>query len=79
MRLMAGLLLLKQLENLSDERVCEAWGVIPTCNIVLVSHECRLRLGIEGERYFQWKLPCESSELVHFPNRIGQDGVEKIL
>jgi IS5 family transposase len=32
-----------------------------------------------GERYFQWKLPCEPSELVHFRNRIGQDGVEKIL
>ena len=32
-----------------------------------------------GERYFQWKLPCERSELVHFRNRIGQEGVEKIL
>ena len=32
-----------------------------------------------GERYFQWKLPCEPSELVHFRNRIGQQGVEKIL
>ena len=32
-----------------------------------------------GERYFQWKLPCEASELVHFRHRIGQDGVEKIL
>jgi IS5 family transposase len=25
MRLMAGLLLYKQMENLSDERLCEAW------------------------------------------------------
>jgi len=32
-----------------------------------------------GEIYFQWKLPCEPSELVHFRNRIGQLGVEKIL
>ena len=32
-----------------------------------------------GELYFQWKLPCEPSELVHFRKRIGQDGVEKIL
>ena len=28
-RLMAGLLLLKQLETLSDERVCEAWSQNP--------------------------------------------------
>lgn len=66
-RLMAGLLLLKQLENLSDERVCEAWARDP-----YMQYFC-------GERYFQWKLPCEPSELVHFRNRIGQEGVEKIL
>jgi IS5 family transposase len=66
-RLMAGLLLLKQLENLSDERVCEAWQQNP-----YLQYFC-------GERYFQWKLPCEPSELVHFRGRIGQQGVEKIL
>lgn len=66
-RLMAGLLLLKQLENLSDERVCEAWT-----RDAYMQYFC-------GERYFQWKLPCEPSELVHFRNRIGQEGVEKIL
>lgn len=66
-RLMAGLLLLKQLENLSDERVCEAWQRDP-----YMQYFC-------GERYFQWKLPCEPSELVHFRNRIGQEGVERIL
>lgn len=66
-RLMAGLLLLKQLENLSDERVCEAWARDP-----YMQYFC-------GERYFQWKLPCEPSELVHFRNRIKQSGVEKIL
>ena len=32
-RLMAGLLLLKQLENLSDERVCEAWARDRGCPI----------------------------------------------
>lgn len=48
-RLMAGLLLLKQLENLSDERVCEAWARDP-----YMQYFC-------GERYFQWKLPCEPS------------------
>lgn len=66
-RLMAGLLLLKQLEDLSDERVCEAWARDP-----YMQYFC-------GERYFQWKLRCDPSELVHFRNRIGQEGVEKIL
>ena len=56
---MAGLLLLKQLENLSDERVCEAWARDP-----YMQYFC-------GERYFQWKLPCEPSELVHFRKRVG--------
>lgn len=66
-RLMAGLLLLKQLENLSDERVCRAWEQNP-----YMQYFC-------GEHYFQWKSPCEPSELVHFRNRIGSQGVEKIL
>ena len=66
-RLMVGLLLLKQLENLSDERVCDMWVQNP-----YMQYFC-------GERYFQWKLPCEPSELVHFRKRIGQKGVEKIL
>lgn len=66
-RLMAGLLLLKQLENLSDERVCEAWARDP-----YMQYFC-------GEQFFQWKLPCEPSELVHFRKRIGQAGVERIL
>ncbi len=66
-RLMAGLLLLKQLENLSDERVCEAWSRDP-----YMQYFC-------GESHFQWKLPCEPSELVHFRHRIGQEGVDKIF
>jgi len=66
-RLMAGLLLLKQLENLSDERVCEAWS-----RDAYMQYFC-------GESHFQWKPPCEPSELVHFRHRIGQQGVEKIL
>jgi IS5 family transposase len=66
-RLMAGLLLLKQLHNLSDESVCEAWQQNP-----YMQYFC-------GERYFQWKLPCEPSELVHFRKRIGQRGVDYIL
>ncbi len=65
-RLMAGLLLLKQLENHSDERVCEAWARAH------MQYFC-------GESHFQRKLPCEPSELVHFRHRIGQEGAEKIF
>ena len=56
-----------QPEKLFDERVCEAWQQNP-----YMQYFC-------GERYFQWKLPCEPSELVHFRKRIGQEGVDKVL
>lgn len=32
-----------------------------------------------GEMLFQWKFPCDPSDLVHFRHRIGEKGVEKIL
>ncbi len=32
-----------------------------------------------GERELQWDTPCEASELVHFRQRIGADGAEKII
>ena len=66
-RLMVGLLLLKQLENLSDERVVEAWVQNP-----YYQSFC-------GMEYFQWAFPCEPSDLVHFRKRIGEAGVEKIF
>lgn len=66
-RLLAGLLLLKHLENLSDERVCEAWVQNP-----YYQYFC-------GERHFQWRLPCDPSELVRFRQRIGVSGVQRLL
>lgn len=66
-RLMVGLLLLKQIESLSDERVVEAWVRNPYYQAFC------------GMEYFQWKFPCEPSELVHFRKRIGEAGVEKIF
>ena len=66
-RLMVGLLLLKQIEDLSDERVVEAWVQNP-----YYQSFC-------GMQHFQWKLPCDPSELVHFRKRIGEKGVAKIL
>lgn len=66
-RLMVGLLLLKQIENLSDERVVEAWVQNPYYQAFC------------GMKHFQWQLPCDPSNLVHFRNRIGEEGVEKIF
>lgn len=66
-RLMAGLLILKQIENLSDERVTAAWVRDP-----YMQYFC-------GECSFQWKLPCDPSDLTYFRKRIGEAGVEKIL
>lgn len=66
-RLMVGLLLLKQIENLSDERVVEAWVQNPYYQAFC------------GMEYFQWDFPCASSELVHFRKRIGEVGMEKIF
>jgi IS5 family transposase len=66
-RLMVGLLLLKQIENLSDERVVEAWTRNPYYQAFC------------GEEYFRWEAPCDPSELVHFRKRIGENGIEKIF
>jgi len=66
-RLMVGLLLLKQLENLSDERVVLQWKRNP-----YYQYFC-------GMEEFQIGLPCDSTELVKFRNRIGKEGVELIF
>ncbi len=51
-RLMVGLLLLKQLKNLSDEAICEAWKENPYMQYCLASFECRLWLGIAARSIF---------------------------
>ncbi|MBR1495811.1 MAG: IS5 family transposase [Acidaminococcaceae bacterium] len=66
-RLMVGLLLLKQIEHLSDERVVEAWVRNPYYQAFC------------GMKQFQWNFPCAPSDLVHFRKRIGEEGVEKIF
>jgi len=63
-RLMVGLLLLKQLENLGDEVVVEHWVRDPYYQYYCVMSE------------FQWELPCDPSELVYFRRRIGKEGAE---
>jgi IS5 family transposase len=67
-RLMTSLLILKAMYNLSDEKLVEQhW---------------------EMNAYFQyfggfqlqkWGQPCAASDLVHFRQRIGESGVEKIF
>lgn len=64
---MVGLLLLKQLENLSDEVVVERWTQNP-----YYQYFC-------GVEEFQWDLPCDPTDLVYFRERVGQEGVHLIL
>ena len=66
-RLMVGLLLLKHLENLSDEIVFERWVQNPYYQLFC------------GMDQFQWDMPCDPSDLVHFRNRIGEEGATLIL
>lgn len=65
-RRMAGLLMLKQVFNLSDERVVEVWQQNPYYQY------------FTGETHFQWQKPCDPSDLVHFRKRIGEDGARRI-
>lgn len=66
-RLMVGLLILKQLDGLSDERV------------VLHCKRNPYYQAFCGLTEFSNKLPCDSTELVHFRKRIGTEGVDKIF
>ena len=66
-RLMVGLTLLKYIENLSDEAVVDRWVQNP-----YYQYFC-------GERFFQWKLPCDPSDFVYFRKRIGERGAQAIL
>jgi len=66
-RLMVGLLLLKQLENLSDETLVERWMQNPYYQFFC------------GMREFQWEPPCDPSDLVSFRKRIGEEGATLIL
>lgn len=67
-RLMVSLLILKSMYNHSDETLVEnQWVMNPYYQY------------FSGYDQLQWKQPCASSDLTHFRNRIGQDGVEKIL
>ncbi len=67
-RLMISLLLLKSIYNLSDEKLVEEhWEM----NVYFQY--------FSGFTIQQWGEPCASSDLVHFRQRIGEQGVEKIF
>ena len=66
-RLMVSLLMLKHIRNISDESVVEQW------------FENIYYQYFSGEKSYSCGAPCEASELVHFRNRIGTEGIELIL
>ena len=66
-RLMCGFLILKHLRNVSDEMVVSQWS-----ENAYYQYFC-------GGLEFMPKQPCDASELVHFRNRIGEEGMELIL
>ena len=66
-RKMAGLLMLKQLYGLSDERVVAMWQESPYFQF------------FAGEAILQWGQPCAASDLVHFRHRIGEEGIAKLF
>src|SRR5579863_5353179 len=57
-RLLVGLHLLKHIEGLSDEAVCERWERDP-----YMQYFC-------GEEYFQHSFPLERSGMTHFRHRV---------
>ncbi len=66
-RKMVGLVLLKQIYNLSDEALIDRWIENPYWQ-----HFC-------GEHNFQTSKPMDPSEFVYFRKRIGSEGAEKLL
>lgn len=66
-RLMVSLLLLKQMFNLGDETVVARWVENPYWQF------------LSGYEDFQWRLPCDPSDLVYFRQRIGEAGAQLLL
>lgn len=66
-RRMVGLLLLKYIYNLSDEAIVDRWIENPYWQY------------FSGEKVFQTQKPFDPTEFIHFRNRIGKEGAEKLL
>jgi IS5 family transposase len=65
--LIAGLLYLKALYNLSDDQLIHTWVENPYWQYLC------------GEQYFQHKFPIDRSVLSHWRKRVGKEGIEKLL
>ena len=66
-RRMIGLLLLKHIYNLSDEAIVDRWMENPYWQY------------FSGELVFQTTKPFDPTDFIHFRNRIGKEGAEKLL
>lgn len=66
-RQMVGCLMLKHLYNLGDERLPEFW-----VRDVYFQYFC-------GCTFFEHQFPFDPSDFVHFRNRVGEKGIEKIF
>jgi IS5 family transposase len=66
-RLLVGLHYLKHLYSLSDEVVVGSWVENPYWQ-----YFC-------GEEFFQHRLPCDPTTLVKWRQRVGPEGIEKLL
>jgi IS5 family transposase len=66
-RLMAGLHILKYSENLSDERLCEAWT-----GHVYYQYFC-------GEEFFQHRLVFDRSSMTRWRQRMGEERLNALL
>ncbi len=64
---MVALLILKHVRNLSDESVVEQWA------------ENAYYQYFSGQGQFTCAAPCEATDLIHFRNRVGAEGIELIL
>ena len=66
-RSIVGCLMLKHLYNLGDETVAKAWVRDPYMQY------------FTGEAFFQHKFPFDPSNFVHFRDKIGESGINKIF
>jgi len=67
LRLLAGLLYLKNAFNLSDEELVQRWS-----ENVYYQHFC-------GMTYFEPRLPCDATQIGRFRRAIGEEGLEQLL
>jgi len=66
-RLMAGLIFLKEMKGLSDEELCATWRENPYFQY------------FSGEVFFRHGFPVEPPSLTYFRQRIGEAGMERLF